>query len=147
MSEDTDLQRIRAARLHQLTSASSSIQHQQHQQQQQQHPSEVDDDDDQREESSARANLLTQILTPEASDRLGRIALVNADRARDAENRLIAMARAGQLRRRATEEDIVGLLAALRESVEKDRVERGVGKVVFGRRKGGAWRDDEEDED
>ena len=46
------------------------------------------------------------------------------------------------MRQRATEDDLVKLLGALRDK-EKEAEERGVGKVVFSRRKGG-W-DDEDD--
>ena len=93
---------------------------------------------------AARRSILTQILTPEAADRLGRIALVNAERARDVENRMIAMARSGQLRGRTTEDELLRLLAALRDR-DKEAEDRGVGKVVFSRRKAAGWDDEEED--
>lgn len=52
------------------------------------------------------------------------------------------MARGGQIRGRVEEDDLVKLLGALREK-EREMEDRGVGKVVFSRRKGG-W--DEEDD-
>ncbi|KAF8475836.1 PDCD5-related protein [Kalaharituber pfeilii] len=137
MADDPELQRIRQARLQQLaaqagrSSGSPSI------------GSAGGDDEEQRKaESEARKSILNQILTPEAADRLGRIGLVNADRARDVENRLIMMARTGQLPARATEDDLVKMLGAMRE-LERERENQGVGKVIFSRRKGG-W-DDEDD--
>ena len=59
------------------------------------------------------------------------------------ENRLLAMARTGQLRGRTTEDDLLRLLAALRDK-EKEAEDRGVGKVVFSRKKGG-WDDEDDD--
>ena len=47
-----------------------------------------------------------QILTPEAADRPGRIRLVKESRATDVENRLIMLARTGQLRAKVTEEQL-----------------------------------------
>ncbi|KAF8423242.1 dsDNA-binding protein PDCD5 [Tirmania nivea] len=140
MSDDADLQRIRAARLQQLAAQGSAAAGNGNGGG---GGSGGDDDPQRSTESAARKSLLAQILTPEAADRLGRIALVNADRARDAEDRMIVMARAGQLRQRATEDDLLRLLGALRER-EKEAHERGVGRVVFSRRKGG-W--DEQDEE
>lgn len=53
-------------------------------------------------------------------------------------------ARSGQLRGRATEEDLVRMLEAMRDG-ERERGEReGGGRVVFERRKGG-WEEEEED--
>ena len=48
------------------------------------------------------------------------------------------------MRQRATEDDLVRLLGALRER-EKEAEERGVGRVVFSRKKGG-WDQEEEDD-
>lgn len=84
--------------------------------------------------------MLSQILDPEASDRLGRIRLVKASRATDIENRLIQLARSGQLRAKVSEaqlKDMLGQLAEQEAAVEK--------KVVVERRKGG-WDDDDLDD-
>ena len=73
---------------------------------------------------------------PEAADRLGRIRLVKESRATDIENRLIMLARSGQLRGKVTEDQLKELLGAVAESQEKEK------EIVFSRRKGG-WDDDD----
>ena len=86
--------------------------------------------------------MLSQILEPTAADRLGRIRMVKESRATDVENRLIMLARSGQLRQKVTEEQLKDMLGSLAEH------ERGSGsglenmKVV---RKSG-WDDDDLDD-
>lgn len=87
----------------------------------------------------ARKNILSQLLTPEASDRLSRIGMVKEERARNLENQLIMMARAGRLPGRVTEEQLVQLLQAGQEAQQKAEP-----KIVFSRRKGG-YDDDDDD--
>lgn len=82
-----------------------------------------------------------QILTPEAADRLGRIRLVKESRATDVENRLIMLARSGQLRAKVTEEQLKELLGAVAEQQEKEE-----SKIVVNRRGGGGWDDDDLDD-
>jgi programmed cell death protein 5 len=84
--------------------------------------------------------MITQICTPEAADRLGRIAMVKADRARDLENRLIMLARSNQLRGRVTDDDLLKLM----DMVDKGQKESGQGDIVFQRRRG-VLDDDEDD--
>lgn len=86
-------------------------------------------------ESEARQSILSQILTPEAADRLGRIRLVKESRATDIENRLIMLARSGQLRQKVTEDQLKDLLNAVAENEEKK-------KIVINRR--GGWDDDDD---
>ncbi|KAF3941475.1 hypothetical protein ABW19_dt0209887 [Dactylella cylindrospora] len=126
--DDDDLQKIQQARLQQL-------------QQEQGSPGGGQSDQSaQREaETEARKSILTQILTPEANDRLGRIALVKAERARDLENRLIMMARSGQIRQRVTDDDLRAMLEGASEAQKKEE-----NKVVFQRRRGVL--DDEDDD-
>ncbi|KAL2075936.1 hypothetical protein VTL71DRAFT_879 [Oculimacula yallundae] len=125
--EDDDLAQIRKARLEQLKSqgggggGSSSGGQEQKQQQ----------------ESEARQSILSQILEPEAADRLGRIRLVKESRAQDVENRLIMLARSGQLRSKVTETQLKELLGAVAETKEEE-------KIVVSRRKPG-WDDDDDD--
>ncbi|KAH8661888.1 PDCD5-related protein [Xylariales sp. PMI_506] len=88
-------------------------------------------------EAEARAQILNQILHPEAADRLGRIRLVKEQRATDVEDRLIMLARSGQLRQKVTEEQLKELLNA----VSENKVEE---KIVVSRRKG--WEDDDDDD-
>jgi len=80
---------------------------------------------------------LNQILEPEAADRLGRIRLVKESRAQDVENRLIMLARSGQLRQKVTEEQLKELLGAVAEGKEE-------GKITVTRRKG-TWDDEDDD--
>ncbi|QSZ30812.1 hypothetical protein DSL72_000370 [Monilinia vaccinii-corymbosi] len=89
------------------------------------------------QEEAARQSILNQILEPEAADRLGRIRLVKESRAVDVENRLIMLARSGQLRQKITEEQLKDLLSSVSEAQEKEE------KIVVTRRKG-AWDDDDD---
>ncbi|KAM5431614.1 hypothetical protein McanMca71_004849 [Microsporum canis] len=109
---DAELEEIRKARLAQLQQGAG--------------------DDDQRKENEARQSILSQILLPEAADRLGRIRLVKESRATDIENRLIMLARSGQLRQKVTEDQLKELLNAVADHKEE--------KIVISRR--GGWDDD-----
>jgi programmed cell death protein 5 len=86
--------------------------------------------------AEARQSILSQILDPEAADRLGRIRLVKESRATDVENRLIMLARSGQLRQKVTEDQLKGMLSAVAENKEEE-------KIVISRRKG--WDDVDDD--
>jgi programmed cell death protein 5 len=92
-------------------------------------------------EAEARANILGQILLPDAADRLGRIRLVKASRATDVENRLIMLARSGQIRQKVTEEQLKELLGAVAENEAQNEQ-----KITVTRRKGG-WDDDDDLDD
>ncbi|KAH6671728.1 PDCD5-related protein, partial [Halenospora varia] len=91
--------------------------------------------DKQAQESEARQSILNQILEPEAADRLGRIRLVKESRAAEVEDRLIMLARSGQLRQKVTENQLKELLGAVAEKKEEE-------KIVVSRRKG-AWDDED----
>ncbi|KAI1766780.1 double-stranded DNA-binding domain-containing protein [Hypoxylon sp. FL1150] len=128
---DAELEQIRKARLEQLKAqgggasspgASQGAGNQAEQQRQQ--------------EAEARQSILNQILHPEAADRLGRIRLVKEERATDVENRLIMLARTGQLRQKVTEAQLKELLNAVAENKEEEKIE-----VV--RRK--TWDDEDDD--
>ena len=93
------------------------------------------------QEDEARTSILSQILTPESADRLGRIRLVKESRATDVENRLIMLARSGQLRSKVTEEQLKELLGAMTENAEKGGGGGG-GKIVITRRKD--WDNDDD---
>ncbi|KAL8799284.1 MAG: hypothetical protein Q9200_007576 [Gallowayella weberi] len=132
---DADLEEIRKGRLAQL------------QQQQQGGPDGASlagrqDEQRKQQEAEVRASILSQILQPEAADRLGRIRIVKESRATDVENRLIMLARSGQLRAKVTEEQLKELLGAVAETSERDGSTGG--KIVVSRRKG-AWDDDDDD--
>merc|ERR1712098_1023328 len=130
--EDDDLAQIRKARLEQLKAqggggGGSSGGGQEQKQQQ---------------ESEARQSILSQILEPEAADRLGRIRLVKESRAQDVENRLIMLARSGQLRSKVTETQLKELLGAVAENKEESGQTLESVKVV---RRGG-WDEDDLDD-
>jgi len=134
---DADLEEIRKARLAQLQQQSGS------RGRSGQGQGGEDSDERQKQEADARATILSQILQPEAADRLGRIRLVKESRATDVENRLIMLARSGQLRGKVTEAQLKDLLGSL---AENEREGEGAAKVVISRRKGG-WDDDLDDLD
>ncbi|KAI1804776.1 double-stranded DNA-binding domain-containing protein [Daldinia bambusicola] len=127
---DAELEQIRKARLEQLKAqsggaASSSG------------PSAGNQAEQQRQqEAEARQSILNQILHPEAADRLGRIRLVKEERATDVENRLIMLARTGQLRQKVTEAQLKELLNAVADNKEEE-------KIVVNRRKN--WDDEDDD--
>ncbi|KAL1959594.1 hypothetical protein VTO42DRAFT_1629 [Malbranchea cinnamomea] len=122
---DAELEEIRKARLAQLQQQSASGGQGQSQEEQRR-----------QQEAEARQAILSQILHPEAADRLGRIRMVKESRAVDIENRLIMLARTGQLRSKVTEDQLKELLNAVAENKEEE-------KIVISRRKGG-WDDDDD---
>ena len=66
-----------------------------------------------------RELYLTQILTPEAKERLGRISLVKAEKAREIENTLLSMAMRRQITGKVTEDQLIAMLEKNTESVTK----------------------------
>ena len=67
--------------------------------------------------------------------------MVKESRATDVENRLIMLARSGQLRSKVTEDQLKELLGAVAENEEKGK---GAGnKIVVSRRKSG-WDEDDD---
>ncbi|THW10281.1 DNA-binding TFAR19-related protein [Aureobasidium pullulans] len=123
---DADLEQIRRARLQEM----------QQQQQGQSGGQGGEQEQKQQREAEARASILSQILEPDAADRLGRIRLVKQSRAEDVENRLIMLARSGQLKQKISEAQLKDILAAMSEQQEKKET------VKVSRRKGG-WDDDD----
>ncbi|KIV82956.1 hypothetical protein PV11_05018 [Exophiala sideris] len=131
---DDDLAQIRAARLAQLK-----------QQQGGGGSSDAGGDEEgqrRKQESEARSSMLNQILEPEAADRLGRIRMVKESRATDVENRLIMLARSGQLRQKVTEDQLKDMLASLSE--HEKQTGHSVESVKVVRR--GGWDDDDLDD-
>lgn len=92
------------------------------------------------QEADARTSILSQVLTPEAADRLGRIRLVKESRATDVENRLIMLARSGQLKSKIKEEQLKEMLGAMTENAEQGGGGSG-GRIVITRRKD--WDEDD----
>ena len=94
------------------------------------------------QESEARATILSQILEPAAADRLGRIRMVKESRATDVENRLIMLARSGQLRQKVTEDQLKDMLASLTEHQKETGA--SLDNMKFVRKSG--WDDDDLDD-
>lgn len=90
-----------------------------------------------KQQEEARQHILSQILHPEAADRLGRIRLVKEQRATDVENRLIMLAQQGQLKQKVTEAQLKDILNAVADTNNQEE------KIVVSRRK--AWDDDDDD--
>ncbi|KAJ4337550.1 hypothetical protein N0V95_008312, partial [Ascochyta clinopodiicola] len=119
---DADLEQIRQARLQQLQQQGGAGRGS---------PGGEGSEQDQRrqQESDQRQHILSQILTPDAADRLGRIRLVKESRATDIENRLIMLARSGQIRQKVSEDQLKDILGAVAEQNEKEEQ-----KIVVNRR-------------
>jgi len=86
--------------------------------------------------------MRAQLLEPPAADRRGRIRMVKESRATDVENRLIMLARSGQLRQKVTEEQLKEMLGSLTEHERETKGNLENMKVV---RKSG-WDDDDLDD-
>ncbi|GBG87809.1 hypothetical protein CBR_g45965 [Chara braunii] len=72
-----------------------------------------------REAEERRQAMLVQILSPEARERLARIALVKPDKARSVEDLLLQGARFGKITSKVTEERLVMMLEQLSEHEPK----------------------------
>ncbi|CAK3778238.1 dsdna-binding pdcd5 [Lecanosticta acicola] len=141
---DADLEAIRHARLQQLQSQQGN----QRAAGGAASPSNANgnqEDEQKSREAEARSSILAQILEPLAADRLGRIRMVNQKRSEDVENRLIMLARSGQLRQRVTEEQLKEILSAVAEQQNSAGGEGGGGaKVTVQRTK--RWDEDDLDD-
>ncbi|KAI5806910.1 PDCD5-related protein [Geopyxis carbonaria] len=123
--DDSDLAKIRAARMQEL--------------QGQQGGGGEGVDSKKQQEDAGRKALIAQICTPEAVDRLGRIAMVKEERARALETRLVMLARSNQLRAQVTEEELIKLIGMMDEDKKEDQ------KIVFSRRRPALDDDDDFD--
>ncbi|CAO3615981.1 unnamed protein product [Cunninghamella blakesleeana] len=138
--EDDELQAIRARRLAELqggqqksgfsgsptglpTSGSSS----------------KEDEDKKGQMEEMRRTMLFQILDNSARERLARIQMVKAEKARAVEDLLIRMAQTNQLRNKVTEAQLIDLL----EKINQQEPSASQTRVVFNRRKF----DDDSDDD
>jgi DNA-binding TFAR19-related protein (PDSD5 family) len=93
----------------------------------------------QEEAEAHRKNLLTQILEPDAYQRLSRIALVRPDRATHLENSLIKMASSRQLSGKVTDKQLVQMLEQFTEQTKPKT------KITIQRKKNSIFDDDDED--
>lgn len=73
---------------------------------------------------------------------MGRIRLVKESRATDVENRLITLARSGQLRQKVTEDQLKDMLASLSEHEKQSGQTLESVKIV----RRGSWDDDDLDD-
>ncbi|KAI8091378.1 PDCD5-related protein [Gilbertella persicaria] len=77
-----------------------------------------------------RRNMLYQILDNSARERLGRIQMVKAEKARAVEDLLIRMAQSNQLRSKVTEKQLIDLLGQLNQQDSSSNQTR----IVYNRR-------------
>ncbi|CAO0792983.1 unnamed protein product [Mucor circinelloides] len=77
-----------------------------------------------------RRNMLYQILDNSARERLGRIQMVKADKARAVEDLLIRMAQSNQLRSKVTEKQLIDLLGQINQQDSSSTQTR----IVYNRR-------------
>ncbi|BGP14392.1 hypothetical protein JCM10213_004514 [Rhodosporidiobolus nylandii] len=90
------------------------------------------------QEEERRRAVMSQILSPEARERLSRIRLVKPDRARAIEQLLMRMGQSGQLRGRVSEDQLIDVLDQV-EAMEKGQsgaggAQGGKGKITFTRK-------------
>ncbi|KCV67738.1 hypothetical protein H696_05847 [Fonticula alba] len=81
-------------------------------------------------QEDARLEMIHQILTPDARERLNRIAVVRPDKARGVEDLLVKMAQSGRLGGRVSEQQLVGMLEQISEQTGSTRET----KIKFSRR-------------
>ncbi|KAG0664986.1 hypothetical protein C6P46_000612 [Rhodotorula mucilaginosa] len=97
-------------------------------------------------EDEGRRTMMSQILSPEARERLSRIALVKPDRARAIEQLLARMAQSGQLRGRVSEDQLIDVLDQV-EAMEKGQSgatgSKSASKITFTRK--AAYEDSDDD--
>ncbi|KAH8102941.1 DNA-binding TFAR19-related protein [Cristinia sonorae] len=128
--EDSELAAIRSARMNQLQQPGAP-------------GGSAEEDSKRAAEEQMRRDLLATVLDTAARERLSRIALVSADRARQIEAMLLRLAQSGQLRGRVTEQQLIDLLEQADEAQTKAAPKKGA--IVFQRRKGGFDDDDDFD--
>uniref|UniRef100_K3WXD1 Programmed cell death protein 5 n=1 Tax=Globisporangium ultimum (strain ATCC 200006 / CBS 805.95 / DAOM BR144) TaxID=431595 RepID=K3WXD1_GLOUD len=95
-----------------------------------------------KEQEQMRASLISQVLQPEARERLSRIAIVKPEKARAIEDMVIQMAQRGQLAAKIDEDKLIDLLNRAGETEEKQRT-----KVTMKRRTYFSDEDDDDDDD
>ncbi|CAG8662303.1 3852_t:CDS:2, partial [Paraglomus brasilianum] len=109
--DDSELQAIRQARLRELqaqaTQGGGS-------------KSSAEDAEKKREMEETRQTMLVQILDNEARERLARISMVKADKARGVEDLLLRMAQTGQLRGKVSESQLIDLLEQINQQAKPE---------------------------
>eukprot|EP00246_Nothoceros_aenigmaticus_P006219 TRINITY_DN19009_c0_g1_i1.p1 TRINITY_DN19009_c0_g1~~TRINITY_DN19009_c0_g1_i1.p1 ORF type:complete len:107 (-),score=17.88 TRINITY_DN19009_c0_g1_i1:323-643(-) len=76
-------------------------------------------DEQKREAEERRQFMLSRILTPEARERLARIALVKPEKARGVEDFILRSAQMGQTTEKVSEDRLKSLLEQINEQTQK----------------------------
>ncbi|CAG8744017.1 38091_t:CDS:2 [Gigaspora margarita] len=118
--DDPELEAIRQARIRELQATAAAGGGSK---------SSEDDGEKKRQQEETRQTLLTQILDNEARERLARISIVKAEKARTVEDLLIRMAQSGQLRGKVSESQLIDLLQQINQQQKPEK------KIVYNRRK------------
>eukprot|EP01080_Neovahlkampfia_damariscottae_P004765 gene4765-8347_t len=74
------------------------------------------------EAEDQRNKILSQIMTPEARERLNRVAMVKGDRAKSVEEYLINAAKNRQLSGKVDEEQLITILEQVAEQKQKTKI-------------------------
>jgi programmed cell death protein 5 len=74
-------------------------------------------------EKARRQQILRQILSPEARERLSRVRLVRADLAENVENQLIQLAGSGRINRVISDEELRDILERLSGAKKETKIE------------------------
>lgn len=125
---DPELEQIRQKRIAELQNQQSRAREGGPQTPQGQQALQADAQAAEEKRAEMRANILAQILSGPARERLARVALVKPTRARQAEEILIQQAQTGQLRQKLDENQVVALLDQLAQHSQP------ANKVIYDRR-------------
>ncbi|KAI9266799.1 PDCD5-related protein [Phascolomyces articulosus] len=98
-----------------------------------------DDAEKKQQMEDMRRNMLFQILDNNARERLARINMVKADKARAVEDLLIRLAQSNQLRNKVSEQQLIDLLG----QINQQEPSASQTKIVYNRRR---FDDDSDDE-
>ncbi|MCL4444321.1 MAG: DNA-binding protein [Candidatus Thermoplasmatota archaeon] len=112
MENDDELNEIRRRKMEELSRSSNDQQLAEQQRQAQEL------------ERARRQQVLRQILSPEARDRLSNVRLVRPDLAENVENQLIQLANMGRVNRLLTDTDIKDILSKFLETKRETKIER-----------------------
>ena len=95
--------------------------------------------EEQKKQEEAREQMINQILSPEAKERLGRIKLVKPEKARNVEDMLILMARQHNLAAQVSDDQFKEILDKVSQNEEHKEV-----KIVRRGKADDEWDDDDE---
>eukprot|EP00270_Netrium_digitus_P021058 TRINITY_DN886_c0_g1_i1.p1 TRINITY_DN886_c0_g1~~TRINITY_DN886_c0_g1_i1.p1 ORF type:complete len:146 (-),score=46.56 TRINITY_DN886_c0_g1_i1:425-829(-) len=78
-----------------------------------------EDEEQRREAEERRQMMLARALSPEARERLARIALVKPEKARGVEDMILRSVQVGQIQEQVSEERLIALLEQINEQTQK----------------------------